>query len=109
MLYLGYVNKGKSRRYSRNLEATFEACRTLSQIQSPIAELVKAAAPSDDAASLRLRIKEEVRVNVEKRKSQQSMGGGKNGIQLQGGLSDSWSKDLIQGVLFYLFVGFVVA
>ena len=46
------------------------------------AELVKAA--PDDAASLRLRIKEEVRANVEKRKSQQSMGGGRNGHQLQG-------------------------
>ena len=45
-------------------------------------ELVKTA--PDDAASLRLRIKEEVRANVEKRKSQQSMGGGRNGHQLQG-------------------------
>lgn len=49
----------------------------------PPAELVKAP-PADDAASLRLRIKEEVRANVEKRKSQQSMGGGRNGLQLQG-------------------------
>ena len=86
--------EGDGRRYSRNLKPIFDAFTTL-QVESPLAELVKTAAPSDDAASLRLRIKEEVRVNVEKRKSQQSMGGGKNGIQLQGEFSDTLCRVLI--------------
>ena len=86
--------EGDGRRYSRNLKPIFDAFTTL-QVESPLAELVKTVAPSDDAASLRLRIKEEVRVNVEKRKSQQSMGGGKNGIQLQGEFSDTLCRVLI--------------